>query len=350
MVAVILTDKPRPNAKGTQYGFDVVDKPVTPPKANEALVEMHGVAFNHRDVWILQGFYPLPIIPGSVLGSDGVGVVKQGKNVGQRVLICPGIGWDKDPRGPEEDYYILGLLPATGTFANEIVVEEADLAPCPEHLSTAEAAALPLSGLTAFRALFDKGEAKKGDNVLITGIGGGVAVYALQFAVAAGINVWVTSSSVEKIEAAKKMGAKGGINYKDANCMEDLKKQLNGGKIQTVVDGAGGPIYARLPEVLASGARMVNYGQTSDKSGNSMTTTDKGGIMFTMVHVFGNYDLRGSTMGSRREFHEMVAFVNQHKIKPLVSKVWKGLTEESVDAALDYMTNGHQQGKLVIEY
>ena len=122
-----------------------------------------------------------------------------------------------------------------------------------------------------------------------------------------------------------------------ANCIDDLKKQLNGGKIQVVVDGAGGTIYSELPKVLANGARMVNYGQTSDKSGNSMTTTDKGGITFTMIHVFSNYDLCGSPMGSRREFHEMVAFVDKHKIKPLVSKVWKGLTEESVDDAIDYM-------------
>ncbi|KAG2224558.1 hypothetical protein INT45_004403 [Circinella minor] len=349
MVAVVLNKTPRPNFKDTQFGFELVDKSVDQPKEHEALVEIQGVAFNHRDVWILQGFYPLPITPGSVLGSDGVGVVKKGKNNGQRVLICPGIGWDKDPRGPENDYYILGLLPAIGTFANEVVVEEADLAPCPEHLSTAEAAALPLAGLTAYRALFDKGCAKKGDHVLITGIGGGVAVYTLQFAVAEGINVWVTSSSAEKIDFAKKLGAKGGVNYKDPNCIDDLKKQLNGDKLQAVVDGAGGKIYAQLPKVLANGARMVNYGQTSDKSGNSMTSTDKGGIVFTMIHVFGNYDLRGSTMGSRREFHEMVAFVDKHKIKPLVSKVWKGLSEETVDEAIDYMANGHQQGKLVIE-
>ncbi|KAI8142432.1 hypothetical protein BJV82DRAFT_614875 [Fennellomyces sp. T-0311] len=349
MVSVVLNENPRPTFKNAQYGFELADKPIEPPKSNQALVKMQGVAFNHRDVWIMKGFYPLPIIPGSVLGSDGVAIVKEGKNKGQRVLICPGIGWDKDPKGPESDYYILGLLPAIGTFTDQVAVDEADLAPCPEHLSTAEAAALPLSGLTAFRALFDKGQAKKGDNVLITGIGGGVAVYALQFAVAAGINAYVSSSSAEKIEFAKKLGAKGGINYKDPKCIDDLKEQLNGGRIAAVIDGAGGPIYAELPKVLESGARMVNYGQTSDKSGKTMTTTDSGGIMFTMIHVFGNYDLRGSTMGSRREFHEMVAFVNEHKIKPLVSKVWKGLTEQNVDEALDYMANGHQQGKLVIE-
>lgn len=134
-----------------------------------------------------------------------------------------------------------------------------------------------------------------------------------------------------------------------ANCFDDLLKQLNGAKIDTVIDGAGGSFYAGLPKVMRPGGTMVNYGQTSDTSGKSMTTNDQGGIVFTMIHVFDNLDLRGSTMGSRREFKEMVAFVDKHKIKPIVSKVWKGLNLDNVDAAIDFMRNGHQQGKLVIE-
>lgn len=134
-----------------------------------------------------------------------------------------------------------------------------------------------------------------------------------------------------------------------ANCFDDLLKQLNGAKIDTVIDGAGGSFYAGLPKVMRPGGTLVNYGQTSDTTGNTMKTNDKGGIVFTMIHVFSNLELRGSTMGSRREFREMVAFVDKYKIKPIVSKVWKGLTLENVDAAIDYMRNGHQQGKLVIE-
>lgn len=286
----------------------------------------------------MKDAYPLPITVGSVLGSDGVGVVKKGANVGQRVLMNPGCGWDSDPLGPEQDYYILGLLPAVGTFRKELVIETRELAPCPEHLSLAEAAALPLAGLTAYRACFSKAKIERGHNVLVTGIGGGVAMFALQFAVAAGANVYVTSSKQEKISNAVQMGAKGGVNYKDASCMDDLLKLTKGAKIDSIIDGAGGPLYAEFPKVLKNGGIMVNYGQTSDKSNKSMTTSDQGGIVFTMVHTFGNYELKGSTMGSRHEFQEMVAFVEKHKIKPLVSEVFKhGFDESSVDKALDDM-------------
>ena len=103
----------------------------------------------------------------------------------------------------------------SGTFAEEVVVENKDLVPCPEHLTTAQAASLPLAGLTAYRAVFTRGNVKAGSNVLITGIGGGVALYALQFSVAVGANVYVTSSKQDKIEHAIKEGAKGGVNYKD---------------------------------------------------------------------------------------------------------------------------------------
>lgn len=107
------------------------------------------------------------------------------------------------------------LINAVGTLADRSVVETDELVACPEHLTTAEAAALPLAGLTAYRALFSKAKVKRGDHVLITGIGGGVALYALQFAVAAGAHVYVTSGSQDKIEDAKKLGAVGGVNYKD---------------------------------------------------------------------------------------------------------------------------------------
>ncbi|KAI7879742.1 NAD(P)-binding protein [Lichtheimia hyalospora FSU 10163] len=357
MVAIVLNNKPRPRTTGYTFGYEIGENRVREPKENESLVKIQAGSFNHRDVWILKNQYPLPINTGSVLGADGVGTVEKIKGdgsikQGQRVLINPGIGWDTDPLGPEDDYYILGLLPAigtSGTFAEQVVVENKDLAPCPEHLTTAQAASLPLAGLTAYRAVFTRGNVKAGSNVLVTGIGGGVALYALQFSIAVGANVYVTSSKQDKIQHAKKEGAKGGVNYKDPKCFDDLLDQLDGAKIDTVIDGAGGSFYAGLPKVMRQGGILVNYGQTSDASGNTMTTQDKGGIVFTMVHVFYNLDLRGSTMGSRREFKEMVAFVNKHKIKPIVSKVWKGLTLENVDSAIDFMRNGYQQGKLVIE-
>ncbi|KAL1936196.1 hypothetical protein VTP01DRAFT_330 [Rhizomucor pusillus] len=346
MVAVVLSDKPAP---GFKYGYELSKEADNrEPGNNETLIKIQAAALNHRDLWILKGQYPA-IQTGDPICSDGVGiVVKNGSSqspfkVGQRVLINPGYGWDSDERGPEKTFGILGLKPYPGTLADRSVVETDELVACPEHLTTAEAAALPLAGLTAYRALFSKAKVKRGDHVLITGIGGGVALYALQFAVAAGAHVYVTSGSQDKIEDAKKLGAVGGVNYKDDNCIEELKKLLNGNLLSAIVDGAAGPLYNKYPSVLKPGAIIANYGQTATGQAGVQ------GINFTMNFVIKNIDLVGSTMGSRREFREMVKFVEQHKIKPIVSEVFRGPLVESAYKAIDIMKQHKQFGKLVIE-
>lgn len=108
--------------------------------------------------------------------------------------------------------------------------------------------------------------------------------------------------------------------------MQQLKDMLNGGLIRAIVDGAGGPLYGQYPSVMKQGGIIANYGQTSNEP-----------VTFSMYQVAQNIDLRGSTMGSRREFKEMVGFVDQYKIKPIVSKVFKGLSVESVQDAVDFM-------------
>ncbi|KAI8099951.1 uncharacterized protein BX664DRAFT_322481 [Halteromyces radiatus] len=340
MVSVLLTTNPKPNS-GFKYGFEFKEQALGQPASDQAVVKIQAAAFNHRDIWILKGQYPA-IIPGSVPGSDGVGIVTSETasfKQGQRVLINPGSGWDEDERAPEQDFKILGLLPCIGTFTDSVVVDTKELLPCPEHLSTAEAAALPLAGLTAYRALFTKAKVRAGEHVLITGIGGGVALFALQFAVAAGAHVYVTSSNPDKIEKAIQLGAKGGVNYKDENCISELKKLLNGNLLSAIIDGAGGPLYEQYPRVMRTGGIIANYGQTVRDPA----------VHFTALAFIKNIELRGTTMGSRAEFKKMVAFVDAHKIKPIVSQVWQGLTEESVDEAVRTMANGEQFGKLVIQ-
>ncbi|CAO3647298.1 unnamed protein product [Cunninghamella blakesleeana] len=312
------------------------------PMSNEAIVNIQAAALNYCDVWILKGLYP-GITPNSIIGADGVGIIQNITNgsfkPGTRVLINPGHGWIKDPRGPEGDYFILGLLPCIGTLTDTVVVETEELVECPDHLSTTEAAALPLAGLTAYRALFTKSKIQKGDHVLITGIGGGVALFAMQFAIAAGAYVYVTSSKPRKIQQAIQLGAIGGVNYKDANCISELKKLLNGNLLSAVIDGAGGSLYNQYAKVMKRGGIIANYGQTAGGPG----------VNFSMTNVLKNIDLCGSTMGSRQEFQEMVNFVGKHKIKPIVSHVWQGLTESSIHEAINTMKNGEQFGKLVLE-
>jgi NADPH:quinone reductase-like Zn-dependent oxidoreductase len=132
-------------------------------------------------------------------------------------------------------------------------VEEDEVELAPEHLTPAEAAALPLTGLTGWRALMSKsGNAEKGRNILITGIGGGVALNVLQFAVALGANTYVTSGDEEKVEKAKQMGAKGGLSYKVEGWEKDLKKMLPKDRpfIDSIIDGAGGNIVSKAVRLL----------------------------------------------------------------------------------------------------
>ncbi|KAI8981474.1 hypothetical protein BDB01DRAFT_870173 [Pilobolus umbonatus] len=332
MVSITLSDTPKTKVQ-FKFGLELKTLPSAKPRENQALVKIQAAALNHREVWILKGLYP-GIVEGSVLGADGVATVLENGTRelpnGKRVLINPGVGWISDERGPEagSNFRILGLLPCIGTLTNEpVAVDHDELVACPEHLSQAEAAALPLAGLTAFRAVFTKARVRKGDHVLVTGIGGGVALFALQFAVAVGAHVYVTSSSPEKIDRAVQLGAKGGINYKNESCMNDLKKLLGKNKLNAVIDGAGGPLFNAYHRVMNNGGIIACYGQTA--GGEEAN--------FSMIQVLKNIEIKGSTMGSREEFKQMVSFVNAYKIKPVVSHVWNGLTSESIDEAIHTM-------------
>ena len=138
-------------------------------------------------------------------------------------------------------------------MAETIVVDADEVEEAPAHLSDAEAASFPLAGLTAWRALFVKsGNAVEGRNILVTGIGGGVALFVLQFAVARGCRVWVTSGSEEKIQRAVELGAQGGVNYKEAGWEKKLKGMLPKERnwIDAVVDGAGGEVVGKGSKLL----------------------------------------------------------------------------------------------------
>ncbi|KAJ3551698.1 hypothetical protein NP233_g13030 [Leucocoprinus birnbaumii] len=194
----------------------LVERQIPELKPGEVLVKTGAVALNHREIWIRKRMYP-GIVFGSVLGADGAGtVVASGTEndilVNKRVFLTPSRGWDKDPIAPESTFGILGggSNPPIGTFSEYIVVERDQVIPIPDHLSDVQAAAWPLGAVTAWRAAMVNGEVEAGQNVLITGIGGGVALIAMQLCVAKGASVYVTSGSEEKIEKAVQAGAKGG--------------------------------------------------------------------------------------------------------------------------------------------
>ncbi|KAJ3091489.1 hypothetical protein HK102_000333, partial [Quaeritorhiza haematococci] len=254
MHALVLevADKGKAERGGERYDPLILKEvPVPAPQPDEYVIRLAAAALNRRDVFIREGLYPR-ITSGSILGSDGSGVVVSAPSDGSStlppgtpVILNPSCNWDQDPRAPErpEKYGMLGLLPFPGTLAEYITIKKDLVHKMPAHLTFEQAAALPLAGLTAFRATFTKGQVKKDDVVLITGIGGGVALFALQFAVAAGAKVFVTSSEDVKIERAIKLGAVGGVNYKKENWIKTLHQTVTSTGhtgIDVVIDGAGG--------------------------------------------------------------------------------------------------------------
>lgn len=290
-------------------------------------VDLRFAALNHRDWWITQGLYPGIQYP-TVLGSDGSGVY-EGKNV----LFNPSLLWGNDERFPSNNYHILGLE-QKGTLAQKLAIQKENIYDVPVNLTMEEAAALPLAGLTAYRALITKCQAKKGQNVLITGIGGGVAQMAAKFAVALGANVFVTSSSEEKIQLAKEFGVVDGYNYKDPTWTKQLKK--NHGRMDAIVDGAGGSGFKDLISTCEMGATIAVYGGTAGKIGD-----------INPAHIFfKQIAIKGSTMGSDLEFAQMLSFVEEHKVKPEIDKVFP---LSQINDAFTHMKSGSIFGKIVID-
>jgi len=291
-------------------------------------VDLKASAINHRDIWICKGMYPgirYPII----LGSDGVGVYQD-----RDVLINPNINWGSIEAYQGLAYNILGL-PENGTFAEFIWVGKDRLIEKPSHLSLEEAAALPLAGMTAYRALFSKAAVSRDELVFISGIGGGVALFALQFALAAGIKVIVSSGSQEKIDKAIRMGAYGGVLYNDENFIGKLKELAQNG-IDVIIDGAGGANLSSLMNLVNYGGRIVVYGGTSGK----IPSLNPQLIFWKQLKILG------STMGSDRDFTDMIGFVNKHKIRPVVDSIF---TFKESEQAFDYVDKHQQFGKVVFK-
>ena len=177
-----------------------------------------------------------------------------------------------------------------GTLQEYIAYPAADIEEAPLHLTNEEAAALPLCGLTAYRATVTKGHVTDGQNVLVTGIGGGVALNALQFATARGATVFVTSSSEEKLRKAQELGASAGVNYKDPDWEKKLAKLLPKTRpyLDVVIDGAGGDIVNRTSGLLKTGGLIVSYGMTLGPQ-----------VPFTIKAVLKNIEVRVSWLNSK---------------------------------------------------
>jgi len=289
-------------------------------------VDEKAAALNRRDYYITKGLYPKIKTP-CILGSDASGLYND-----KEVILNPNINWGSNEKFASKDYHILGM-PTIGAFAESVYVAEDRIHEKPAHLNFNEAAALPLAGLTAYRVLLKRCALKPKEKVLITGIGGGVALMTLQFALANQAEVYVTSSNDEKIEKAIQMGAKAGANYKE----ENWTKTFSTDKINfdVIIDSGGGSNFNNLLQLLNFGGRLGFFGATA---GNWSEVVPH--LLF-----WKQISILGSTMGSDKDFKEMLEFVKLHRIKPIVDSVF---SLEDGFKAFRKMERSAQFGKIVL--
>jgi NADPH:quinone reductase-like Zn-dependent oxidoreductase len=331
MKALILTRAEGPESTELQ------DVPVAVPTAGEVRVALKAASLNYRELWITRGMYPGMKLPSS-LGADGAGIIESvgagvdATLVGREVVLYPGVGWGDDSRFPSKHFALYGM-PLPGTLAQYICVPAANVAAKPAHLSFEEAACLPTAGVTAWRALTTKAQLAAGENVLITGIGGGVAVLALKFAVALGAKVFVTSSSDAKLEQAAALGASGGVNYTQDKWGKPLAKLAGG--IDVVFDGAPATSLSQYLRCLNMGARVVVYGST-------------GGVdaQFSAPDLFLRHaSIIGTAMGTPEDFRNMIDFVAQRTIRPVIDRSFT--LDQARDAVIG-LQHDHGMGKITV--
>jgi NADPH:quinone reductase-like Zn-dependent oxidoreductase len=318
--------------------------PTPAPAAGEVLVGLRAAALNHLDLFVRNG------IPGVRLphigGADGAGIVlTNGEGtgryaVGTRVFFDPGISdgsCDYCRRGENSlcDHWQLLGENRDGTFAQAVCLPEVNLRPVPDHLSFEEAAAFPLVFLTAWRMVVSKARVRAGETVLVLGIGGGVAIAALQIARMLGARVFVTSSSPLKLQRAGELGAEVLINHAEKDFSKEVWSITAKRGVEVVVDNVGAATWDRSIRSLARGGRLVTCGATSGPKPDE----DLRRIFAKQVTIYG------STMGTREDWAALNEHLAKGELKPVVDRTFP---LERAAEAQEVMARGEQFGKLVL--
>lgn len=298
------------------------------PDPGDVVVELRAAAVNRRDTAVRKGAYgdfELPLVP----GSDGAGVRR---DTGEEVVLLPSLAWGEREDVPGDDFRILGGLD-DGTYAELIKIPGENVFPKPRRLSWEEAAALPLAGLTAYRALFTRARLRRGESVLVLGAGSGVSTFLVSLAAQAGARVLVTSSSEDKIERARELGAEAGVDYTAGDWVGELQS-VAGGAVDVVIDSVG----ATWPDSLrcvSRGGRVVAFGATAGPEAQ----------LAVRPFYLEQLSLLGTTMGSPREFARLLRMVESGSWTPVVDSI-RPLPEAGQAHAR--MEAGFHFGKLVL--
>jgi NADPH:quinone reductase-like Zn-dependent oxidoreductase len=298
------------------------DAPDPDPGPGEVLVRLRAASLNHLDLWIRKG---LPSVPKPrILGADGAGIRE---DTGERVVINPGIEHG-------ERITVVGEH-MDGTHAELVAVPEGNVYPLPEALSFEEAAAFPLVFETAYRLLVTKAQLQEGEWVLLWGIGSGVAGAGLAIAKALGARALVTSSSDEKLERARELGADATVNHASGDVRAAVEEATGGTGVEVVLEHVGEATWQTSLQSARAGGRIAVCGATSGP--NPPAALHR--IWWKQLTIYG------STMGTRSDFEAAYELVKSGRAKPVVDSV---LPLSEARAAHERLEAGEQFGKIVL--
>lgn len=317
-----------------------VDLPMPKPAYRQVLVKVAACSLNYRDLAICLGKYRMPSRPNLIPLSDGAGeVVEVGPGVlrvkpGDQVASCFFQRWTGGHAGPDTQASALGGS-LDGMLAEYVVLEEDGLVKYPSHLSVEEAATLPCAALTAWHALVEHARVIAGQTVLVQGTGG-VSVYALQLARLMGLQVIATSSSDEKLERAKRLGAAHGINYKRTPDWDKVAVELTGGQgVDHVVEVGGAGTFARSLNAIRLNGKISLIGVLAGA-----------GDVNPMLMLPKRANVQGISVGSTQMFEAMNRAIAVAGLKPVIDKVFPF---DDAPAAYRHMQSAAHFGKIVIK-
>jgi NADPH:quinone reductase-like Zn-dependent oxidoreductase len=326
------------------------DLPKPEPRLGEIRVRVKAAALNHLDLFVVAGMPGVKITPPWILGADATGVIDaigdlsgisdNRLQVGDSVIINPGLSdhtCEYCLAGEHSSCVKFGLLGehAPGTLAEYITIPARNARSIPKDKPVEQAAALTLSTLTAWRMVVTRARVKRSDNVLIWGIGGGVALAALEIVRTIGATVWVTSHSDEKLALARGLGAENLINYTTTDVGKEIRTRTNKRGVDVVFDTVGEATWPQSLGALGKRGRLVTCGATSGPM-----------VQMDVRRLFWNqWDIMGSTMGNDAEFDAVADEYRAGRLTPLVDSVFDISQGRQ---AFERLQSGQQFGKIVV--
>jgi NADPH:quinone reductase-like Zn-dependent oxidoreductase len=320
------------------------------PKRGEIRVRVKAAALNHLDLFVIAGMPGVTITPPWILGADATGTIDavgdlsgisdNQLKVGDNVIINPGLSdhtCEYCLAGEQSLCVKFGILGehAPGTLAEYIVVPAVNARSIPRDKPVEQAAAFTLATLTAWRMVVTRARVKKGDNVLIWGIGGGVALAALEIVRSIGATAWVTSHSDEKLALARGLGADNLLNYATTDVGKEIRARTGKRGVDVVLDTVGEATWPQSLGALGKRGRLVTCGATSGPM-----------VQMDVRRLFWNqWDIMGSTMGNDAEFDAITKEYRAGHFTPLVDSVFDISQGRQ---AFERLQSGQQFGKIVV--